>query len=146
VAHRRAAVSLRARREVLMAAQPTQLSHPQPGASLSDLLTAVKNLVIALNAATAAFDAVNGISTIHAITGPTVVKTSAGRVAAVSIITPGSTTGLIYDSASIAQTMPLWVIPEAAQANGQPYVVNLPADSGILVVPGTGQSVTVSWS
>jgi hypothetical protein len=124
----------------------TPNSHPLPGASLSDLLTAVKNLVIALNGATQAFRAVNGVSTTEAITTPTVVKPAPGRVASVSIITAGSTTGLIYDSASIAETMPLWVIPETAKSTGEPYVVNLPADSGILVVPGTGQSVTVSWS
>ena len=119
---------------------------PQPGASLSDLLTAVKNLVIALNGATQSFKDVNGVSTAEGITAATVVKTTPGRIARVSIITAGSTTGMIYDSASIAQVMPLWVIPMAASATGEPYVVNLATDSGILVVPGTGQSVTVCWS
>lgn len=119
---------------------------PQPGASLSDLLTAVKNLVIALNGATQAFRQVNGISTTEGITSATVVKTSAGRVASVSVITAGSTAGMIYDSASIVQSNPLWVIPAAASSTGDPYVVNLPANTGILVVPGTGQKVTLSWS
>lgn len=122
-------------------------STPQPGASLSDLLTAVKNLVIALNGATQAFKQVNGVSTTEAITKATVVKTSAGRVASVSIITAGSASGMIYDSASASvTTAPLWVIPEAPASDGEPYVVNLPTDSGIFVSPGTGQSVTVCWS
>jgi hypothetical protein len=125
--------------------QPSTTS-PQPGASLSDLLTAVKNLVIALNGATQAFKEVNGLSTLEGITAATVVKTSAGRVASVSVTTAGSGTGMIYDSPNTTQTMPLWVIPEATASNGEPYVVNLPCDSGILVVPGTGQTLAVSWS
>jgi hypothetical protein len=122
-------------------------STPQPGASLSDLLTAVKNLVIALNGATQAFNQVNGVSTAEAIKVPTVVKGTAGRVASVSIITAGSATGMIYDSSSLQVTSaPLWVIPEAAKTDGEPYVVNLACDSGIVVSPGTGQSVSVCWS
>ena len=116
------------------------------GASLSDLLTAVKNLVLALNGAAQAFKNVNGVSTKEGITTPTVVKTSPGRVASVSIIVAGSSSGMIYDSASLVQSSPLWPIPEAAKTSGEPYEVNLPTDSGILVVPGSGQSVTVNWS
>lgn len=122
-------------------------SSPHPGASLSDLLTAVKNLVIALNGATQAFNQVNGLSTTEGITAATVVKASAGRVASVSVTTGGSTAGMIYDSAnSTQQTKPLWVIPQAASSTGEPYVVNLPADVGILIIPGTGQTVALSWS
>lgn len=117
------------------------------GGSISDVLTTLKNLVAALNFAAQSFNNVNGLSTKEAITAPTVLKTSSGRVCAVSIITAGSSTGLIYDSASVHTTSaPLWVIPEAAKTDGQPYVVNMPVDSGILVVPGTGQSVSVSWA
>jgi len=120
---------------------------PQSGAPLSDLLTAVKNLVIALNGATQAFKEVNGLSTLEGITAPTVVKTTPGRVVRVSIIVAGTgTPGMIYDSASLTQVMPLWVIPLNAASNGEPYVVNLPTDSGILVVPASGQSLSVSWS
>lgn len=126
---------------------PNQPALPQPGASLSDLLTAVKNLVIALNGATQAFKDVNGLSTAEGLTAATVIKGSPGRVASVSIITAGSTTGMIYDSVDTnVTTAPLWVIPETAAASGEPYVVNLPTDSGILVVPGTGMKVTVAWS
>lgn len=115
------------------------------GTSLSDLLTAVKNLVVALNGATQAYRNVNGISSLEGITTATVVKPSAGRVASVVVLVAGSAPGAIYDSASAAsQTGKLWSIPNATQ--DEPYVVNLPADSGILVVPGTGQTVSLSWS
>ena len=119
---------------------------PVPGASLSDLLTSLKNLVIALNGATQAFKQVNGLSTLEGISAATVVKASPGRVASVSVTTAGSTTGMIYDSPNQTQIMPLWVIPDVASSSGEPYVVNLPCDSGILVVPGTGQTLSISWS
>jgi len=125
---------------------PTPPTPLPSGASLSDLLTAVKNLVVALNAATQAFNNVNGISTKEAITVPTVVKATPGRIASVSIIVAGSSTGMIYDSASLTQSSPLWVIPMAAKADGEPYVVNMPTDSGLLVVPGVGQTITVAWA
>jgi hypothetical protein len=116
-------------------------------ASLADLLTAAKNLVTALNNAANAYLSVNGKSSIEAITTPTVVKTTAGRIASVSIITAGSSTGMIYDANALGvTTSPLWIIPESSTSNGEPYVVNLPTDTGILVSPGSGQSVTVSWS
>jgi hypothetical protein len=115
--------------------------------SLSDLLTAAKNLVVALNNAADAYLSVNGKSTLEAITTPTVVKSTAGRIVSVSIITQGSSTGMIYDSNAVGvTTAPLWVIPEAAASGGEPYVINMATNSGILVVPGTGQSVTVNWS
>jgi len=120
---------------------------PKSGtASTSDILTTLKNLVVALNAAARAFIDVNGVSTAEGITAPTVVKTTPGRVASISIIVAGSTTGMLYDSPNLTQSAPLWVIPAAGATNGEPYVVNMPTDSGLMVSPGTGQTVTVSWS
>jgi hypothetical protein len=120
---------------------------PDSNVSPSDILTTLKNVVLALNGATTAYRQVNGISTKEGITVPTVVKTTPGRVASVSIIVAGSTTGMLYDANQLGITLaPLWVIPEAAKTDGQPYVVNQATDTGILVVPGTGQSVTVCWS
>lgn len=126
---------------------PTQRHMPpQPGASLSDILTAIKNLVIALNGATQAFKEVNGLSTTEGITAPTVVKASPGRLASVSVTVAGSAAGMIYDSSNTTQANAVWVIPSAIATNGEPYVVNMACDSGILVVPGTGQTLSVCWS
>ena len=116
-----------------------------PGASLSDILTAIKNLVIAVNGAAQAYLNVNGQSTLEGITTATVVKISPGRVCTVSVITAGSATGMVYDSnATSNTTAPLYVIPTTVGT--APYVVNMGCNSGILVVPGTGQKVTVGWS
>ena len=87
----------------------------------------------------------NGTSTLENITVPTVVKTSPGRVASVSIITGGSGTGMIYDSSQLTiLTAPLYVIPDTVSTS--PYVVNMPTDTGIVIVPSSGMAVTVNWS
>ncbi len=112
-------------------------------ASLSDILTAIKNLVQGVNALAQNYLNVQGILNASGLTASTVVKSSAGRVAIVSVIVGGSATGTVYDGATAtATTKPLYTIPTTAGA----YVVNLPASFGILVSPGTGQTVTVSYS
>ena len=117
------------------------------GIGASQLLTALQNVVTALNTASTAFLNVNGQTNAANISVPTVVKSTAGRIVRVSIIVAGSATGFIYDGASLtARTKPLWIIPEAAQPNGEPYEVNFATSFGLLVVPGTGQTVTVGYS
>ena len=117
------------------------------GASTSDVLSAIKNIVTALSTAAQNYLNVQGLITRAAITAPTVLKTTAGRVCQVSIIVAGSGTGMVYDAAATgATTKPLWVIPESAQTDSEPYIVNMPASFGILVVPGSGQTVSVSYS
>ena len=118
---------------------------PQPSSttSLADLLTAVKNLVQALNGATTAFNNVNGVSTTENITTPTLIKGSPGRVATISVIVAGTTPGMLYDSATLNVTSaPLVVVPNIVGA----FFVNLPTDTGLVVVPGNGQTLMVSWS
>jgi hypothetical protein len=116
---------------------------PSADSGLSDMLTTVKNLVQAVNALAQNYLNVEGVSNSGPITAPTVVKSSGGRVARVSVTTVGSTTGMIYDGASLQATgKPLFVIPEAIGLS----VVMMPCSYGVLVVPGTGMVVSVSWS
>ena len=125
-----------------MAANP-----PSGGASTSDILSTLKNIVTALATAAQNYLNVQGLINFAGITAPTVVKTSAGRICEISIITAGSGTGFVYDGATLtATTKPLWVIPEAAKADGEPYVVNLPTSFGLLIVPGAGQKLSGSYS
>lgn len=123
------------------------ISTTQGTTSLSDCLTALQNLVRAVNAAAQTYANVNGVSTTENITAPTVIKTSPGRACRLSVITAGSSTGMIYDAVQTTNTKaPIWVIPEAAATDGEPYAVGMATDAGIMVVPGTGQSVTLLWS
>lgn len=111
-------------------------------ATLDDILTAAKNIVTAINGAAQTYRAVQGISSLEAISTATLIKASAGRVATVSVLVGGAV-GAIYDAASASSTSAkLYVIPNTVGA----YVVNMPTDTGIVVAPGSGQVVTVSWS
>ena len=132
-----------------MANQDPNTGHPlqellRPGgASPSDILTTIKNLVTAINAATEAYLNVNGITTLEDISTETVVKPAAGRLATVSITTAGSAVGYIYDSTVVtASARKLFTIPNTIGI----VHVNLPADYGIVAAPGTGQVVTVAFS
>jgi hypothetical protein len=113
-------------------------------ASLSDILTATKNIVTALATAAQNYLNVQGLINASAITAPTIVKASAGRVCSVSIIVGGAT-GTIYDSSTLTDTTkPVYIIPDTVGT--EPYVVNMPVSFGILVVPGSGQTLTISFS
>lgn len=114
-------------------------------ASLSDIMSTVKNIVTALATEAQNYLDVQGAVNAAAISTPTVVKAVAGRIASVSVLVAGSATGLIYDGATLtATTKPIYVIPSAVGT--EPYVVNFPLSFGLLVVPGSGQTVTVSYS
>lgn len=113
------------------------------GASLSDLLTAAKNIVQAISSLAQTYLNVQGAQNFAGLTAATAVKSSAGRIANISVIVAGSATGAVYDSATTGITSkPLFVIPMTAGV----YVVNLPASFGITIAPGTGQTVSGSFS
>lgn len=78
------------------------------------------------------------------ISTPTVVKAAPGTLFRVSVTTAGSTTGAIYDAASGSGTAAQLVatIPETPGV----YEFVWPCFSGILVVPGTAQVVSVSFA
>ncbi len=112
-------------------------------ASPSDVLTAIKNIVTALNAATDTQLSINGKLNAAAIGTATVVKSGSGRLATVSVVIAGTTPGTIYDGNTLlAISKPLGVIPNMVGV----FSVNLPVSFGILVVPGTGQVVTIGYS
>lgn len=111
--------------------------------SLSDILTAAKNVVTAINGVALTYLNVQGIQNSGKLTAATLVQLGAGRVATVSITTAGSAVGYIYDANSTASTTnPVYVIPNTVGV----VFVNMPVGLGLVVAPGTGQAVTVSYS
>jgi len=111
--------------------------------SPGDILTALKNIVTALNNEAQTYLNVAGAQNLAAFTGTQLVKNSAGRVAVISVTTAGSTTGLVYDCNTLTTlSKPIFVIPQAVGV----YPVNLPCNFGIVVATGTSQVVTVSFS
>lgn len=112
-------------------------------ASLSDLLTTAKNIASAINGVAQTYVFVQGSQIRQNITAATVVSTGQGRLAMVSVTTAGSAHGAIYDSASTSiTTRPIYHIDKVENV----VFANLPVVYGILVVPGSGQAVTVSYS
>ena len=112
-------------------------------ASLSDLLTTAKNIASAINGVAQTYVAVQGARILQNITATSVVNNAAGRLAVVTVTTAGSSVGTIYDAAATGvTTRPIYTIPNTVGV----VFVNLPVVYGIVVVPGTGQAVTVSYS
>jgi hypothetical protein len=112
-------------------------------ASLSDLLTTAKNIASAINGVAQTYVAVQGARVQQNITATAIVNNAAGRLAVISVTTAGTTTGVIYDADTTGiTTRPIYIIPNTVGV----VFVNLPVVYGIVVVPGTGQAVTVSYS
>ena len=113
-------------------------------ASLDDILTAQKNGVIAINAYVSSLNFHAGQTQSLEMSTTTTLKTKAGWIANVAVIVAGSTSGFIYDtlnSANLTGTR-IYLIPNVVGV----YVVNLPTNNGIVVVPGTGQIVSLGFS
>lgn len=112
-------------------------------ASLDDILTTAKNIVTAVNNVAQTYLSVQGAKVVQAISVPTVVSTSPGRAARASVTVAGSTPGLVYDSAALTMlSRPIYSIPNTLGDEE----INLPVAYGVVVVPGAGQTVTVSYS
>ena len=84
------------------------------------------------------------ISTALNITAATVVKATPGRCVCISVLVAGSA-GAAYDSASTAGTSAankFFTIPAAVGVSW----IDWPCSTGIVVQPGSGQTVAVSFA
>lgn len=112
-------------------------------ASLSDILTTTKNIVTALNQLGQTYLDVEGTSSYTNITTATLVKSGQGRIARLVVVVAGSGTGSVYDASSAsATTNKLLTIPTTIGI----VEANIPVNNGIVVVPGTGQTVAIVYS
>lgn len=116
---------------------------PTPSTGATQIFNVLQNLVQALNNAATTFLNVNGSANLANISVPTVVSPNAGRICEVSILTAGTTQGIAYDGASLADvSRPLFDIPNVVGV----YKANWPVGVGIMIVPGSGQVISVSYS
>lgn len=112
-------------------------------ASLSDILSSSQNIVKALSSLGVVFLQVQGNQVVTGIAAPRVVSATQGRMARISVTTAGTTTGFAYDATSVGVTSsPIAAIPNTVGI----IDVNFPVANGIVISPGTGQVVTVSFS
>ena len=114
-----------------------------PATGATQLLVALQNLVTALNNAATSYANIVGVANFGPITSATVVKGSAGRICEIAVISAGTTTGYVYDSATTSATTATMIpIPNIVGV----YRVQWPMSIGVLVIPGTGQTISGSYS
>jgi len=111
--------------------------------SLSDILTAAKNIAVALNTAAQTYIKVQGAKRSATMTTTTLVATGQGRLASVSVVVAGSTDAMVYDSSLTTTLTNALAVVDNVQGVS---VINMPYNSGLVVVPGTGMTLVVSYS
>jgi len=79
------------------------------------------------------------------VTAATVIKATAGICVSVAVVVAGSTVGTVNDVATTggaAATNQFGTVPNSVNT----YTFNWPCGTGIVVVPGTGQTLAVSFA
>lgn len=111
--------------------------------SITDIFSAAKNIAVAINNAAQIYLKVQGAQRSGTLTSTTLVSSVQGRLASVSVVVAGSADGMIYDSSAPSSLLnALAVIDNTIGVT----VINLPYNTGLVVVPGTGMTVVVSYS
>ena len=111
--------------------------------SLTDILTTAKNIVTAINGLGQTFLSVNGTKRSDTITASTVVTTGQGRLVGASVVVPGSSDAIIYDSTSTSNLTS--AIAGINNTNGFKDL-GIPFNNGLVVVPGTGMTLVLTYS
>lgn len=112
-------------------------------AELSSIFTTAQNIATAINGWAQTTLVIAGNASYPNISASTLVRSGAGRIAKVSIVTAGTTNGTIYDANQTGvTTSPLYTIPNTIGL----VELNFPVVNGIVVEPGTGQVVSISYS
>lgn len=113
-------------------------------ASLDDILTAQKNGVVAINNLAQNTIRAIGTQTSLTVTATTLIFTGSGYIVNFSVVVAGTANGTIYDANNTSPTAPdaLCVTPTTVgiYSAGQVFT------NGLVVVPGTGQSINVTYS
>lgn len=110
------------------------LSGQRPDGTVGPLNTDSQNSVITAVADNATYN----------LTAATVVKATPGKLARISVIVAGSAVGTANNcitTGAVAAANEIAVIPNTVGV----IVLEWPCSAGITVVPGTGQTIAVSW-
>jgi secreted trypsin-like serine protease len=114
-------------------------------ASLSDILTTQKNGVVAINNLAQATSRGLGTQTSATITGQTLIFNGPGYLVGFSVLVAGSTAGTISNTnavSTVAASNALCTIPAAVGITKVGQVFS----TGLVITPGTGQSINVTYS
>ena len=120
-------------------------------ANLDDIVTVLKNGVVAMNDLTAALNAFRqsyssfvGSKTYLGVTDDSLVYTGAGRLVNV-MVTAGTAGGTIHDAATVAEATTANVIFNLPTTTGLTQV-NVPFFDGLVVNPGASVTVSLTYS
>ena len=114
-------------------------------ASLDDILTTQKNGVVAINTLGQYWIRGLGTQTSTTITSATLIYAGKGYLVNFAVTVAGSSAGTIYNAggtSTIAATNALVSVPATVGITQVGQVFN----TGLVVVPGTGQSINVTYS
>lgn len=108
-----------------------------------DIQTVAQNIAQNVNSLSQTWLVLNGTLNSAGIAATAVVKNGQGRLVKISITTAGTTNGTIYDCNNTTSLLrPIFTIPNTLGI----VEINFPIGYGIVVAPGTGQVVAVSYS
>jgi hypothetical protein len=120
-------------------------------ANLDDIVTVLKNGVVAMNDLTAALNSFRqiytqsiGDNTYLGATDSNLVYTGAGRL--VNVIFSGTAGGTIHDAATVATATTSNVIYNLPTTNPGLYQVNVPFFNGLVIRPNTGVTLSLTYS
>lgn len=113
--------------------------------SLTDIFSAVKNAVVALNAIGQGIYQNNPQFTSATVTAATLVIAGKGRLHSYTVVVAGSGDGLINDASTTGGAAAANALTPTIKTLGV-YAVDLVFDDGLVIAPGTGQSINVTYS
>ena len=114
-------------------------------ASLDDILTAQKNGVVAINGLAQATTRSLGTQTSVTVTAATLIYVGKGYLVNFSVVVAGTTAGTISNTgavSTVAAANALCAIPNTVGI----VKVGQVFSTGLVVTPGTGQSINVTYS
>lgn len=114
-------------------------------ASLDDIVTVQKNGVIAINNLSTSIGREQGTVTSTTVTGNTVVVTGRGYLASFSVTVAGTANGTINNAQTVALATAANVLCATPQTVGV-YRAGLVFTDGLVIQPGAGQSINVTYS
>ncbi|MGG5541954.1 hypothetical protein P4G95_09135 [Burkholderia vietnamiensis] len=80
------------------------------------------------------------------VTATTVIKSAPGRIYTVSVVVAGSAAGGVYDNSATSGNVAANQVGVIPQAIGTYQFYGMPTATGIVIVPPTGATLSVSWA
>lgn len=114
-------------------------------ATLDDVVTVQKNGVIGLNNLSSTLTYLYGEQTSATVTSSTLIVAGTGRLVSISVVVAGTASGLVYNAATTSLAAAANALAATPTTLGI-YMIGQRFSNGLVVAPGTGQSINVTYS